>query len=106
MVAIRIFSIIAAVVAAVIATPTAGHSAPMTVEQASQQCGNGNVVSCCNTADKDLLGLNCAQIPVALGKCSSILFVNSLLISKQLLSQFLRLALRATSLPAARPIRM
>jgi hypothetical protein len=67
MVAIRIFSILAAVVASVIATPTAGHAAPMTVEQAAQQCGNGNVVSCCNTNDKDLLGLNCLQIPVAAG---------------------------------------
>ena len=55
-----------------------GESGGMTVEQASQQCGNDQVVSCCNTSTEDtaagllgvnalngLLGGSCTTIPVS-----------------------------------------
>ncbi len=58
-------------------TPIKARTSGMTVEEASNQCGNGQVISCCNTSTSSgdnggilggslngLLGGSCSPIPV------------------------------------------
>ncbi|KAF4547255.1 Hydrophobin-like protein 5 [Elsinoe fawcettii] len=49
------------------ASPTSKKTGgDMTVQQAAQQCGNNQKISCCNNSGgaSTLLGLNCVSIPI------------------------------------------
>ena len=69
----KLFSIVALALAATTLAYSGGEgsqgSSSMTVEQAATQCGNGQVMSCCNTKsfslDLNILGGNCSPLDLS-----------------------------------------
>ncbi|KAF4547054.1 Fungal hydrophobin-like protein 3 [Elsinoe fawcettii] len=61
-----LFAVLLAIVTVAFAAPTAGSTPGMTVQQAAQQCGNEQQISCCNNSDgsSTLLGANCVSVPI------------------------------------------